>query len=163
MLHPTSWTLRVQCETIKLIGVLPFVAWAIVAARRSTAPTDAQVIACLVAFNGVLCHLSIALQSTGSHVWRAVDMGCNAALIVYINVRSQWVWTGAVTLVALAAWQSSRRSNSLANACTHVVLVQWTLLLCLAKYHPAESSHGGQGWATEPRPSTSALHAVTFQ
>ena len=132
MLPPARWLL-VRCEAVKMVGVLPFFAWA--ALRCTDSTSDAKLIASIVAANGVLCHLSSALQSTWRHVWRAVDMACNAVFVVYINVRSQWGWTGVLTLVALVGWQASRPSACLAHAWTHVLLVQWTLLWCLAEYH----------------------------
>lgn len=132
-----SSSLLVRCEAIKMVGVLPFLAWVAWAALCGTTGTrDAKLIAFFVTINGVLCHLSSALRWTWRHAWRVVDMGCNAVFIVYVNVRSPWAWTRVLTLVALVGWQASRPSASLANAWTHVVFVQWTLLWCLVEYHP---------------------------
>ena len=106
-------------------GVLPFAfTWVV---------NRAAWIGYVVFANGVVFHMSAALDAPFTRLAHLWDVSWNVALCIYVNVATHWQpGTALLTALSAAAWLLKKRLAKSWWFLVHVVMVQW--LLCLLLY-----------------------------
>ena len=85
-------------------------------------------IALLVIANGLQLHLS------GSQSARHVDVATNTALILFVNITTNWFPTHVLTMIAVTCWHTNREIPQPRASVLHVLFVQLPLAIALYNY-----------------------------
>ena len=90
----------------------------------------------VVAYNGVVAHLSGAYNLRSSWLWGKYDTIWNVALIAYVNWRASEIQPTifCFTIFALVAWAANGSVFFCRSTLVHIVFLQWPLAAALQLY-----------------------------